>query len=154
MSRNDLNTSIATTLRGHELTVKEEVKSGNLASINITNPLKVDPENPARATGSISVAAAGEGSNLYLYITSGDHVWGIILGCPSNKENYFKYVYYGWAKAESDTYNACEGSKKYYANEGSVTFTPSTQSSAPGSQVTISITNVSPAAGSIQFAHY
>jgi hypothetical protein len=152
MGRNDLSASIGTTAKGFPLNVNFEAKSGYPSNVNITNPLDGEPGQPA--TGSISIQAAGEGSNLFLYITCNQYVWGIILGCPANKENYFEYVYYGWPKAEQDTYNAADDSQKYYASNGAVTFTPTTQSSAPGTQVTISITNDSPATGLIRFANF
>jgi hypothetical protein len=148
MSRNDLGSSIqnTTTLT---LAVQYDVEHGTLNTTSGANPIPPppSPSGPA-STYSISVNAAGAGSNLYLYITSGQNVWGIILGCPPNKDNYFQYVYYGWAKTMSDTYNAAEGSQQYTSSQ---TFYAPNGSTATGTQVTVALTNVSPATGTIQF---
>lgn len=146
MGRNDLNVTVnnSTSL---PLTVQWEVQNGNFSGSTIQNPLTGNPtaNPPVTATGTLSVTAAGGGSNIFLYITSGQNVWGIVAVTPPNQENYFQYVYYGWPKAESDTLNAANGSQKYYANSGTQSFLAQNGSTAQGTQVNVSITNVSPA---------
>ena len=152
MSRNDLNT-VVNNSTSVPLNIQFEAQHGNFSSSPLTNPYTGNPtaNPPATATATLSVSAANEGSNLFLYITSGQNVWGIVAAAPSNKENYFQYVYYGWPKAESDTLNAANGSQQYYSSGGTQTFLASNGSTAPGTQVSVTITNVSPATCTIDF---
>jgi hypothetical protein len=152
MGRNDLNTTVNNST-SVPLTIQYEVQHGNYSGSSLSNPYTGNPNAnpPVTATANLSVTAAGEGSNLFLYITSGQNVWGIVAAAPSNKENYFQYVYYGWPKAESDTLNAANGSPKYYASGGMQSFFPN-GSTAPGTQVNVVITEDSdPATCTIDF---
>jgi hypothetical protein len=145
--RNDLSTNV-TNATPLTLRVQSTVEHGNLSGTSGTNPLYPPPPGSNFSIYTINVSAAGAGSTLYQYITSGANVWGIILGCPPNEDNYFQYVYYGWPKAMSDTYNAAKDSQKYH---GGHIFTAGTGSTAQGTQVFVGLTNNSPAAGDVQF---
>ncbi len=153
MARNDLNV-VVNNRTSVPLNIAWEVQKGNFASSPLSNPYAGDPSAnpPLTATAVTSVIAAGAGSNIFLYITSGQNVWGIVAVAPPNVNNYFQYVYYGWPKAESDTLNAANGSQQYDSDGGTQSFLASNQSTPPGTQVNVTITGVSdPATCTIDF---
>ncbi|HEX4964913.1 MAG TPA: hypothetical protein VF173_29150 [Thermoanaerobaculia bacterium] len=143
MARNDLNVVVnnSTSL---PLNIATEMQHG-LYSGGQVPTLTGNPNAtpPVTATATLPVTAAGEGSNIFLYITSGQNVWGIVVAVPSNKGNYFQYVYYGWPKAEGDTLNAANGSQEYNKGGGNQSFFASNGSTAQGTQVNVSITGTS-----------
>ena len=167
-ARNDL---IAIIENGTSLTlsVADSVTHGNLGSASGTNP--VGPADPPAAgsntitpvTYAVSVDAAGDGSQLNLYITSGSYVWAIIIRTVPNGQNYFQYSYSptpvtmpfplsGSVPVTQTTALAAAGNgTQYLANNGTQNFDPSDEMSAPGTQVSITLTNVSPATAQIQF---
>lgn len=166
-ARNDLVGIVAngTTLT---LNVSDTVSHGNLGNATGTNPVTGVAAPAAGATTiadptiyAVSVDAVGEGSELDLYITSGSYMWAIVLRSPSNAENYFQYtlltspVTLPWPLSrtvpvtQTSALAAAAGGQQYFANGGTQTFTGT--ASAPGTEVTIIMTNVSPATAQIQF---
>jgi hypothetical protein len=148
--RNDL---VAILENGVQMTLNTEfaVHHGNLANTDGSN--SVPPPGPTQTvpyTFAVGVEAAGAGSNLYMHIESGENTWGVIIGCPPNKQNYFKYNYSPSRVDKTRMYNATDSTRKYYANNGTQPFyAPDT--TVAGTRVDITLTNVSPATAQIQF---
>lgn len=164
-NRNDLVTFIENG-SGLMLNVTETVPHGNLASVNGANPIAaVAAPPPGTATMtpntySIGVEAKGDGSEIDLYITSGSYMWGIILRTVPNGENYFQYAYSSGTiqlgsltlpVTQSVLLTTAQDSTQYGANQGTQTFSSSDGMTAPGTQVSITMTNVSPATAQIEF---
>lgn len=150
-SRNDL---LAIIQNGTPLTldITWNVVNGNFQSIVGPTSLPGPTDTPPTATvTALGVDAAGAGSDINLIITSGQDRWQIIVVCPPNQENYFQYLFSDGSLPSSvgGVLQSVVPGPPNYANNGQVTF--SGTSSAPNTEVSVSLTNTSPATCQIQF---
>jgi hypothetical protein len=147
--RNDLLALIQNGSK-YQLTISWEIQHGNLERTEgsaLLDPPDFSVEEPKANVFALGVDAAGRGSNIMLYITSGERVWGFLLVTPPNRVNYVKGGYWGWPKAKQDVLNYLNDDNigRHTSNDGPW------RSVNDGVEFTTWITGTSPAQAPIQF---
>jgi hypothetical protein len=155
--RNDLVVIIQ---NGTPLTLNLDwtVNHGNLQSVEGPDELDGPAADATSAPyTAIGVDAAGAGSNIGISISCSDssgglYTWFIGAITVPNGENNFSYGYYDQNSNNVLGVLSSLPHGPYYANNGIQAFTTSTTpGTAPNTEVSISLTNVSPAICQVQF---